>query len=87
VTGLKQPNQLAVIAYKGILYLYVNRQFITGVTNSTLSSGKIGVVALDFKNPTEAVFSNAQVWNITSSTVLTPPAATATVTPTPSSTP
>ncbi len=93
VTGLKQPNQLAVIAYKGILYLYVNRQFIAGVTNSTLSSGKIGVVALDFKNPTEAVFNNAQVWNITSSTVLTPPATnaatvtTATVTPTPSSTP
>ena len=88
VTGLKQPNQLAVIAYKGILYLYVNRQFITGVTNSTLSSGKIGVVALDFKNPTEAVFNNAQVWNITSSTVLTPPATNAaTATPTPSSTP
>ena len=88
VTGLKQTNQLAVIAYKGILYLYVNKQFITGVTNSTLSFGKIGVVALDFKNPTEAEFSNAQVWNITSSTVFTPTATTAaTATHTSSSTP
>lgn len=99
-TGLKQTNQLAVVAYKNILYLYVNQQFITSVTDSTLSSGKIGVAALDSKNPTAAAFTNARVWNITSSQVLTPTAIntatptltptatnTATVTPTPSSTP
>ncbi len=97
-TGLKQTNQLAVVAYKNILYLYVNQQFITSVTDSTLNSGKIGVAALDSKNPTAAAFTNARVWNITSSNVLTPTASntptptptatnTATVTPTSSSTP
>jgi len=88
MTGAKQTNQLVVIAYKSILYLYVNQQFIISLTNSTLSSGMIGVAALDLKNPTEAEFSNAQVWNITSATVLTPTATqTATATPSPTSTP
>ncbi len=94
MTGAKQTNQLVILAYKNILYLYVNQQFIISVTNSTLSSGKIGVAALDFKNPTEAAFSNAQVWNITSATTLTPTAtqaatatATATQTVTPTITP
>jgi hypothetical protein len=88
MTGAKQTNQLVILAYKSILYLYVNQQFIFSLTNSTLSSGMIGVAALDLKNPTEAEFSNAQVWNITSATVLTPTATqTATATSTPTSAP
>jgi hypothetical protein len=63
-TGLDQTNQLAVIANNGNLYLYVNQQFITGVIDSSLSSGKIGVAAIDFRNPARVEFSNAQVWKM-----------------------
>ncbi len=82
-TGLKQSNQLAVVAYNGTLYLYANQQFITSIADNTLSGGKIGVAALDLKNPTEVEYSNAQVWTLSSSTVLTPTStqiSTATVT-------
>ncbi|GAC1350087.1 MAG: hypothetical protein NVSMB27_29280 [Ktedonobacteraceae bacterium] len=65
-TGLTQTNQLAVIANAGNLYLYANQQFLTSVSDSSLSSGKIGVVALDLRNPSEVEYSNAQVWNIPS---------------------
>ena len=64
--GLAQSNQIAVIAMKGMLYLYVNQQYVTGVADSTLTSGSIGVAALDNRNPTTLEFSNAEVWNITS---------------------
>lgn len=89
-TGLKQSNQLAVVAYNGTLYLYANQQFITSITDNTLSGGKIGVAALDLKNPSEVEYSNARVWTLSSSTVLTPTAtqiATATATTTTTATP
>ncbi len=88
-TGIKHSNQLAVIAYNGIFYLYANQQFITSLADSTLSAGKVGVAALDLKDPTEVEFTNAQVWNISSSTTLTPTAtqlSTPTATQTPSAT-
>jgi len=90
-TGIKHSNQLAVVAYNSIFYLYANQQFITSLADSSLSAGKIGVAALDFKNPTEVEFTNAQVWNISSSSTLTPTATqpsapTATQTPAATST-
>jgi hypothetical protein len=89
-TGLKQSNQLAVVAYNSILYLYANQQFIASIADNTLRGGKIGVAALDLKNPTEVEYTNAQVWTISSSTVLTPTAtqiATSTATTTTTATP
>ena len=82
-TGIKHSNQLAVVAYNGIFYLYANQQFITNLADSTLSAGKVGVAAIDYKDPTEVEFTNAQVWTIPSSTTLTP---TATQLSTPTST-
>lgn len=62
--GLNQSNQLAVYAKGSTLYLFVNGQYLTGLTNSTLSSGQIGVVALDYSVPSLVTFSDAQVWQI-----------------------
>src|SRR5260370_19383355 len=87
-TGLKQSNEIAVIAYKGTLYLYANQQFIAAVTDNSLSSGKIGVAAIDYSDPAQAEFSNAQVWKISSASFsVTPspsvsPTATSTASPT-----
>ncbi len=87
-TGLKQSNEIAVIAYKGTLYLYANQQFITSVSDNSLNSGKIGVAAIDYSIPTQAEFSNAQVWKISATSFsLTPsPSASPTVTSTASPT-
>jgi hypothetical protein len=57
-TALKASNILAVVAYKGTFYLFDNQQLLTNVTDNTLSSGKIGVAAIDYTAPTEAEFSN-----------------------------
>ena len=87
-TGLKQANEIAVIAYKGTLYLYTNQQLIATVTDNSLRSGKIGVAAIDYSDPAEAEFSNAQVWKISSASFsVTPspsvsPTATSTASPT-----
>jgi Flp pilus assembly protein TadG len=75
----QQANTLAVVAYKGTLYLFDNASYITSASDDSLSSGKIGVAALDYTLPTEAEFSSVQVWKVT--------AATFTTTPTPSASP
>jgi type II secretory pathway pseudopilin PulG len=63
-TGIKNGNDLAVLAKGDVLYLYINRQFVASVTNSYLSSGAIGVIAIDYRNASDAEFSSAQVWNV-----------------------
>lgn len=60
--GLNQSNVLAVMAQGNTLVLYVNKQRITSVSDSTYSQGKIALVADAFNNLTEVVFSNAKVW-------------------------
>lgn len=61
--GLKQSNLIAVVASGSNIYLYVNKQYVTSVRDSTYSSGQIGVYATDITAPTEVAFSHAQVWN------------------------
>ena len=62
-TALGQANLVAVVAYGGSFDLYVNGQQLITVSDSAYSSGQIGVTAEDINNPTEVVFSNAQVWS------------------------
>jgi hypothetical protein len=57
-----QSNDIAVIANKNSLYLYVNQQLVTSAVDSTLSAGQIGVAAIDYSTPTEVEFSSVQVW-------------------------
>lgn len=60
--GLNQTNLIAVVANGPQIDLYVNKQHIDSVTDSTFSQGQVGVAVSDNNNPTEAVFSNAKVW-------------------------
>ena len=85
--GLKQTNEIAVIAFKGTLYLYINKTFITSIVDTSLSSGKVGVAAVDYQFPTDAEFSNAQVWNVTATTFTTTPTPSTTVTATSTASP
>ena len=70
--GLSQQNTIAVIAVQNTLTLYVNQQYVATATNANLSSGAIGVVAYDDSVPTDIVFSNAQVWDLSGSATPTP---------------
>ena len=86
--GLGQQNTIGVIAVQNTLDLYVNQQYVASVTDSTLTSGEIGVASYDESVPTEIEFSNAQVWDLTGSTTPTPtPTSSGSTTPTPTPTP
>ena len=61
-TGLNQSNVIAVVATNNNFDLYVNKQFITSVKDSTYNSGYIGVIAVPGNSLTEVAFSNAKVW-------------------------
>jgi hypothetical protein len=62
--GLNQVNTLTVIAQGQQIDLYVNGQFLTSVNDSASISGKVGLFAVDFSNPTRAAFSNLKVWSL-----------------------
>lgn len=64
-SGLNRPNLITVVARGSSIDLYVNRQYVTGGSDSTYSHGQIGVVAYaNNGNPTEVAFSNAKVWTL-----------------------
>jgi hypothetical protein len=63
-TGLSVSNVLGVVARGSTIDLYVNRQFITSVTNNSFDSGQVGVAAAYETGITEVVFSDAEVWTI-----------------------
>ena len=60
-TGLNQINQIAVVAEGASITLFVNMQIVAQVTDSTNTSGNIGLVAQDVNNITHVSFSNAQI--------------------------
>ncbi len=62
VTGLNQTNTMAVVAQGSTLTIYVNKQKIASVTDSSFTHGQIGVFADATNNPTTVSFNNAMVW-------------------------
>jgi hypothetical protein len=63
-TGLNQSQLIAAVAQGSSITLYMNKQKVTSVTDSTFSQGQIGVVADAGNDLTEVVFSNARVWKL-----------------------
>ncbi len=63
-TGLNQSNTVAVVANGSTLDIYVNRQKIDSITDSTYSHGQIGIAADNLGDPTEVVYSSARVWTL-----------------------
>ena len=63
--GLNQPNVLAVVANGPTIDLYVNRQHLTRVTDTTHPAGRISTgTASDANSPSEAAFRNVMVWTL-----------------------
>ncbi len=62
--GLNQLNQVAIVADGSVITLYMNKQKITSVNDTSSLEGAIGLAADDINHPTEVVYSNARVWKI-----------------------
>lgn len=60
--GLNQTNQLTIIEQKYTISLYINKQFITQVDDPNFSYGKLGVLALDWGEPTNIRFDHLQIF-------------------------
>ena len=62
--GNDQFNQITVIAQGSELYMYINQQFATKISDGTYTSGRIGVFTDSDANGAEILFRNAQVWKL-----------------------
>lgn len=62
--GLNQSNLLTVIARGDSMYLYMNKQFVTSIKDTTYASGGIGLFVSDLQQPSEVAFSNAELWTL-----------------------
>jgi hypothetical protein len=62
--GPGQSNLITVIAQGSHFYLYVNKQHIASVTDSTYSDGSVGLIAGDISQATEVAYSNAEIWEL-----------------------
>ena len=56
------PTTIMLIARGGTFYLYLNKHFVFSTTNTTLTSGLVGVVADAPHQSTDVAFNNAKVW-------------------------
>lgn len=62
--GLGQDNLITAIANSTSLSLYANGQYLAMVTESKLSAGKIGLGVISKNGAIDAMFSEAQVWQL-----------------------
>lgn len=64
-TGLGQTNTIGVVARGNQITIYINRQLIATVNDSTYTEGQIGVTASSYSgSKTEVVYTNAKVWQL-----------------------
>jgi Flp pilus assembly protein TadG len=63
-TSLNHPNLLTVIARNSTIYLYINKQYVDTIKDTTYSAGQIGVYAADSTHYTDVAFNNAQLWQL-----------------------
>jgi hypothetical protein len=64
VPGLNQSNLLTVIVRGSSIYLYINKQYVVNLSDSTSSSGKIGVFGASNGTDSDVAFNDAEVWNL-----------------------
>lgn len=60
-----RANLLTVIVRHGVIYLYVNYQYIDSFSNTSYNtSGSVGLFVSEYVDPTEAAFNNVQIWRL-----------------------
>jgi hypothetical protein len=59
-----QGNTLMLIAQGNTFDVFINQQFVAEGQDATLSGGKMGVMAADDSSPTQVVYSDALIWQL-----------------------
>ena len=62
--GHFQSNLIAAVAMGNTISLYVNKQVLATVTDTTYTSGQIGFIGYGSSELTDISFSNAELWSI-----------------------
>lgn len=62
--GPNATNSVTAVAKGGNIYLYVNKQSIVSIYDTTYSAGQIGLVAEEGSEPTDVAFQNVEVWTL-----------------------
>jgi hypothetical protein len=63
-TGLKQTNVLTIVAQGSDIYLFINKKYITHVTDASFKAGRIGFMTVDWNSNTNVIFKNIKVWQL-----------------------
>ena len=64
-TSAGQVNTVTIIANGSSLSFFVNQQLVASKSDTTLTSGNIGLIAHSLSSPsTEVAFSNVKIWNM-----------------------
>jgi hypothetical protein len=63
-TGYNRSNQVTVIARDSNIYLYINQQYLTTISDTTSSAGMIGAFVAAKSSPGDAAFSNLKIWKL-----------------------
>jgi len=64
VSSANQPNLVAAIGQGTSIYLFVNNKYLDRASDSTYSSGQVGVYVDSDASEVEAAFRNARVWKL-----------------------
>jgi hypothetical protein len=63
-TGQGSSHLLTVIARGSTLYLYLDKEFIDQVVDTSNMEGQVGLIALSDQEPTDVAFQNVKIWEI-----------------------
>jgi hypothetical protein len=62
--GLNQTNILTIVAQGSDIYFFVNQKYITHVTDSSFTAGRLGLMAIDWNSKTNVIFTSMKVWQL-----------------------
>jgi hypothetical protein len=62
--GLNQTDLIAVAAQGSTISMFVNKQQVAQVQDSSSMEGNVGVAAVDQNNATNAIFRDATIWTL-----------------------
>jgi hypothetical protein len=62
--NMQNTNQLTALAQGSNIYLYINGVFANQFSDSSLTRGQIGLLAVERTNPTDVAFTNLKVWRL-----------------------
>ena len=62
--GADSLNSLTLIEKGSQYYFYVNGQYAIHMQDATLTDGEVGVFADDYNTPAEAVYTDAEIWDL-----------------------